>query len=156
MKIPKRRRLERKTDYKLRLALLKSGKTRLVLRKTNRYLIAQIVESETAQDKPLLTLSSSALLKKGWPKDLSGSLKSLPAAYLLGALIAKSTDEKGSLVLDLGMHRNVHKSRLYALVKGAQDSGLKIQCDPEVLPKIEEINKNEKTKAIFEKMKGET
>ena len=61
MKLPRRRRLESKTDYKSRLALLKSEKPRLVVRKTNRYIIVQIVSSEIAQDKILVGKTSKKL-----------------------------------------------------------------------------------------------
>ena len=42
MKLPRRRRLQGKTDYKARLAMLKSGKPRLVVRKTNHYIGSNI------------------------------------------------------------------------------------------------------------------
>ncbi|MEM4271506.1 MAG: 50S ribosomal protein L18, partial [Candidatus Pacearchaeota archaeon] len=81
MKTPRRRRLEAKTDYKARLELLKSGKPRLVVRKSNKYMTIQIVKSEIAQDKVIVGTTSRILLEKGWPKEKSGSLKSLAAAY---------------------------------------------------------------------------
>jgi len=43
MKTLKRRRQEFKTDYLNRIKLLKCGKPRLVFRKTNRYVIIQII-----------------------------------------------------------------------------------------------------------------
>ena len=58
----RRRRKEQKTDYRARLALLKSQKPRLIIRKTNRAIIAQIVVSEGAQDKVLITVTSRDLL----------------------------------------------------------------------------------------------
>ena len=67
--------------------MLKSNKPRLVIRKTNRYILAQIVESEIAQDKTIIKVSSKDLLQKGWPEENKGSLKSLPASYLTGFLI---------------------------------------------------------------------
>ena len=60
----RQRRLSGKTDYKARLALLKSGKPRLVVRKTNRYMIAQIISSDVAQDKVVLGLTSKDLIAK--------------------------------------------------------------------------------------------
>jgi large subunit ribosomal protein L18 len=154
-KTQKRRRRERKTDYQTRFNLLKSEKPRLVIRRTNRYLLVQIVESTIAQDKVLAEATSKDLLSKGWPKEKSGSLKSLPAAYLTGFLLIKNLKNKiGEVVLDLGLQRNIHGSRLYALLKGAIDAGLKVSHSPEALPKIESINKNEKLKTIFEKVKG--
>lgn len=153
-KTQRRRRQERKTDYRARFNLLKSEKPRFVVRKTNRYIIAQIIESDVAQDKVIAKASSTDLLSKGWPKEKAGSLKSLPAAYLTGYLLAKSLKTKiGEVVLDIGLQRNIHGSRLYATLKGAIDAGLKIPHDPQALPKLERITQNEKLKTIFEKVK---
>src|SRR3989338_8341156 len=115
MRTVRRRRLQQKTDYKSRLSLLGSEKKRLVIRKTNRYVISQIVESHIAQDKVLFGLSSKDLLSHGWPEKLKGSLKSLPASYLTGYLLGKMAKERkiSEVILDIGMHRNVHKSRIY-------------------------------------------
>jgi len=85
----RRRRKEGKTDYKSRLGLLKSGKARVVARKTNRYFIGQIVISDIAQDKVIIGANSKELLSKGWPEELKGSLKSLTACYLTGFLLGK-------------------------------------------------------------------
>jgi len=138
MKTVKRRRLEKKTDYKTRLELLKSGKTRLVVRKTNKYIVAQLVSSNVAQDNVEMGVTSIILLSKGWPKDKKGSLKNKAAAYLTGYLLAKGSKTKEA-ILDIGMHRNIQKSRVYALVKGAIDGGLKIPHSSSSLPNIEEI-----------------
>ena len=154
MKLPRRRRLERKTDYKARLGLLKSEKHRLVARKTNRYILAQIVFSEKAQDKVIVRLSSKNLIEKGWPENHSGSLKSLPAAYLTGLFLGKLAKEKNitSAIFDMGMYRNVHKSRLYAVLKGAIDAGLKIPHEAKALPSDEDLKKNEKLKSTLIKL----
>jgi len=154
MKILKRRRLESKTDYRARLALLKSGMPRLVVRKTNKYIITQVVTSDIAQDKIIAGVNSKSLLSKGWPENAKGSLKSIPAAYLTGLLIGKLASEKkiSEAILDMGMYRNIQKSRIYAVLKGAVDAGMKIPHSEETLPEIK-IN-NEKIKSAFEKIKG--
>ncbi|MBU0907600.1 MAG: 50S ribosomal protein L18 [Nanoarchaeota archaeon] len=153
-KIPRRRRAERKTDYKARFSMLKSGKPRLVVRRTNRYIIAQIVCSDIAQDKVIARVTSNDLLSKGWPKEKSGSLKSLPAAYLTGFLLVKSLKVKvGEAILDLGLQRSISGSRLFAVLKGALDAGLNVPHNPEALPEMERIEKNEKLKTIFEKVR---
>lgn len=77
----RRRRHEGKTDYKARLALLTSRKPRIVIRKTNRYVIVQLIESNAAQDKVIAGISSKSLLNNGWSAEKSGSLKSKAAAY---------------------------------------------------------------------------
>ena len=151
-KTPYRRRREAKTDYEARLAFLKSERPRLVVRKTNRYITAQIVESDAAQDKVIFSVNSKELLKKGWPKEKSGSLKSLQAAYLTGFMLGKKLKGKlESVVLDIGLNRNVSGSRIYALVKGAVDAGVDILHAPEIFPKEEKI-KSKITEVIKEKL----
>ena len=142
MRTIRARRSKGLTDYKARLNLLKSGKPRLVVRKSNRYIIAQIVLTEIAQDKVLVGVSSKNLLEYGWPQEKAGSLKSREAAYLTGYLIGSLASKKiKEAIFDLGMNRNIQKSRIYAVLKGAVDSGLSIPHKEESLPKIEELNK---------------
>jgi large subunit ribosomal protein L18 len=153
----RQRRLKGKTDYKTRLALLKSGRLRLVVRKTNRYMIAQLIETNIAQDKVVVGITSNMLLSKGWPKEKSGSLKSIPAAYLTGlalAKLAKSEIKNKEIVLDMGMYRNIQKSRIYAVLKGAVDGGLKIPHGEHVLPTEKELARNKSLSEILEKLKG--
>jgi len=136
----RRRRKSAKTDYKARLALLKSEKPRLVIRKTNRYIIAQLVESEIAQDKTIVKATSKELLVKGWPKEKQGSLKSIPAAYLTGYLLVKKLKKQPKeVILDIGMHRNVHGARIFAALKGSVDAGLNIPHNPESFPPEEKL-----------------
>jgi len=135
-----RRRREKKTDYKLRMKLLKSGKKRIVIRKTNRYIIIQAVESNEARDKILAGVSSRELVKEGWDK--SGSLKSIPAAYLTGLLAAKRIKEKKireEFILDIGMIINKKGGRMYAAAKGLIDGGIKINVSKDVFPSEERI-----------------
>ncbi|MGV8142545.1 MAG: 50S ribosomal protein L18 [Candidatus Pacearchaeota archaeon] len=149
----RRRRYESKTDYKARLHLLTSGKPRVVFRKTNRYLLAQIVTSEIAQDKVLCNASTKDLLAHGWPDKLKGSLKSLPAAYLLGHLLAKKSKEQAG-ILDIGLIRHVPKSRVYAFVKGMRDAGFDLPCKEDVLPDETQMNKKPETAKLINQLKG--
>lgn len=123
------------TDYKVRLALLKSRKPRLVLRKTMQYVLAQLVEYSPAGDKVLVTVSSKELEKQGW----KFSKNSIPAAYLTGLLLGKKANVKEAIV-DLGNNVSKRESRLYAVVKGAIDAGMSIPVSEEVLPREERVN----------------
>lgn len=135
MRSVRQRRLQARTDYKARFNLLKSGKPRLVIRKTNRYICAQVVTSTNAQDKVVASVLSKDLLAKGWPKDKAGSLKTLPAAYLTGFMLGKRLAGKHTdVIVDFGMQRNIHKSRLYAVVLGAVDAGMNLVHNTDVLP----------------------
>ncbi len=149
----KRRRFEHKTDYKARRTLLSSGRPRLVIRKTNRYIIAQIVVSDVARDRVIFGVSSKDLIQKGWPDSLSGSLKSLPAAYLTGLMLAGKPEKTREAILDAGLHRNVKGGRIYAVLRGAVDGGLKIPCNQNVLPNDKQLQKNERLRETFLKIK---
>lgn len=151
--IDKRRRIENKTDYLNRRRLLEGGKPRVVIRKTNKYIIIQYVESKEAQDKVIVTAFSKELLEHGWPKDKSGSLKSLAAAYLTGTLFAKKMKHTSESVLDLGLLRSTKGSRIYAALKGMVDSGVKIKHDPKIFPEEKRIN-TEATKSFFDSVKS--
>lgn len=150
----RRRRLEAKTDYKSRLELLKSGKPRIVIRKTNRYMVVQIVTSNLAQDSIVFGTSSKVLLTKGWPEAQAGGLKSLPAAYLTGFFVGKQVKGKiKEAIVDIGMHRNIQKSRVYAVVKGIVDAGLPVAHGEEALPSEKDFERNTKTRETFTKVK---
>ena len=150
----KRRRREGKTDYVARLALLKSEKARIVIRKTNCYIIGQVVVSDSAQDKTMIYTNSKELLSHGWPEKMKGSLKSLPACYLTGFMLGKKSKKIKEGILDAGMHRNMGKSRIYAFSKGLIDSGFKLACSDKVLPTDAELNKNPETGKFINQIKG--
>lgn len=142
MKIDIRRKREAKTDYYVRMRLLKSGLPRIVIRKTNRYINIQYVKSREAKDRSLLSVSSKNLIKFGWPKNFEGKLKSIPASYLTGYLAGKEIIKKGykeDSILDIGLARNVLGSRLYAALNGLVDAGVKIKYNDKAFPKKERI-----------------
>lgn len=154
----KRRRRERKTDYKARLILLKSSLPRIIIRKTNKYILSQYVKSKESQDSVVIGADSKELLKYGWEKEKAGSLKSIPAAYftglLLGKKIKKIEKENSKAILDLGLIRNVKKSRVYAVLKGLIDAGIEINYKKEVFPDEKRIKgEHLKNKIDFEKIK---
>ena len=155
-RLVKIRRKRNKTNYTKRLSLLKGGFPRLVVRKTNQYIILQIIESKRAQDKVLYSTNTKELLKKGWPKELSGSLKSLPAAYLGGLLLGKkSKNLKQEIILDTGLIPNTKGSKVYAAVKGVSDAGIKIKYNEKIIPPQERIEGSggKISKEIFNKIK---
>jgi large subunit ribosomal protein L18 len=131
-RLPPKRRLEKKTDYRLRLDLLKSEKPRLVVRKSHREMHIQVVDFEMKGDKTLLEVDSKALTKMGWTLHTG----SLPAAYLTGYMAGKKAVAAGikAAVLDTGLGRSTTGSALYAAAKGAADAGLEIPLSEEVVP----------------------
>ncbi|MEO2154813.1 MAG: 50S ribosomal protein L18, partial [Nanoarchaeota archaeon] len=86
-----RRRREGKTNYKKRLALIKSGKPRFVYRKTLTKIIGQVIEYDEKGDKTLVAVTSNELRNYGW----KAGLKNTPAAYLTGLLLGLKAKEKG-------------------------------------------------------------
>jgi large subunit ribosomal protein L18 len=152
MKTQRRRRTENKTDYKKRMGLLKSGTPRIVFRKTNKYIISQYVISKEAQDSVKFGITSKELLKYGWPKKFEGSLKSIPASYMTGFLMGKQIikNKLQSPIIDFGMIRVLHKTKLYAFIRGLIDSGIEIQCKEEAFPEEERIH-GENLKEDFSK-----
>ncbi|MFH1506406.1 MAG: 50S ribosomal protein L18 [archaeon] len=132
-----RRKRLGKTNYKKRLSLLQSRKPRLVIRRTNTQIIAQIIKYDADGDKIVIGFDSKQLTKLGWKH----STKNIPAAYLAGLAIGKKAQDKGvkEAILDLGLQTPIAGSKLYAALKGAVDSGLKIPCSEEIFPKQERL-----------------
>lgn len=137
-RIPHRRRREERTDYRLRLKLLKSKKPRLVVRKSLNNIVCQVVKHDPKGDRVISSSDSRELRKLGW-KHHCGNL---PSAYLTGLLCGtRAKKEKiQELVLDLGLYQSVKGSRLYACLKGALDAGMKIPHSEDILPSGERIS----------------
>ncbi len=153
----RKRRRENRTDYKKRMNLLKSGSPRIVFRKTNKYVVAQYVVSEEAQDRIKYGITSKDLLKHGWPKEFEGSLKSLPASYLTGLLFGKRIEKNQNIIVDIGLARKIHKSKFFAFLKGLKDAGIKIKCEDRFFPEENKIKGKHLKKDFsgnFEKIKS--
>jgi large subunit ribosomal protein L18 len=132
--VPFRRKQEGKTDYKVRLALLKSKKLRLVVRKSNKNVSAQLAKYDEKGDVIVYSAHSSELKKYGW--DISKS--STPAVYLVGLLLGvKAKGEEA--ILDIGLQNPIKGAKMFAVLKGAADGGLVIPFSEEVLPKKERL-----------------
>ena len=141
MRLVKRRRRECKTNYLRRLKILKSERPILVFRRTNKYSTAQYVLSHEAQDKVEFTFSSKMLLKHGWPEKAKGSLKSVSASYLTGFLAGKILlkEKKESPIVDFGMIQTLHKTKVFAFLKGLIDAGIDVSCKEECFPEENRI-----------------
>ncbi len=132
-----RRRREGKTNYKKRLLMVKSGKPRLVIRKTLKSIIVQLVEFHETGDKTLVSAIGKELPKFGW----KAGIGNLPAAYLTGLLLAKRAKGKvDEAILDIGMQHPSKGGRIFAALNGAMDGGLKINAEKSVFPKPERLS----------------
>ena len=123
--MPFKRRRKKRTNYKKRLALLKSENTRLVIRKSLSNISVQFVNFDTKGDQTVACALSTELKKIGWDK--TGNV---PAAYLTGLLAGKKAREKKT---------STKGSRLYAALKGVIDSGISVPHSEEILPSEDRI-----------------
>jgi len=151
-----RRRREGKTDYRARRRLIlqdknkyNSPKYRLVVRFTNKDVIAQIIYSKIVGDFVLAAAYSHELPKYG----ITLGLTNWAAAYATGLLLARRVLKKLHLdhkyhgskvtgedfnveegegakpfkaILDVGLARTTTGARVFATLKGATDGGLNV------------------------------
>jgi len=153
-----RRRREGKTDYYARKRLIiqdknkyNSPKYRLVVRFTNKDIVAQIIYAKLTGDIVLSAAYSHELPKYGMPIGLTN----YAAAYATGLLLARRVLTKLKLadkyqgnsnvngedynvdpvadgpkpfyaLLDIGLARTTTGSKIFAVLKGATDGGIEI------------------------------
>lgn len=125
-----RRRRRALTNYAKRLALVKSGKPRMVVRKSLKSVVVQFLTYADKGDVVVAAASSPELKKLGWaPRG------NLPTAYLTGALAAKRAEVKGvkDFVLDIGLATASKSSVLFGAAKGALDAGLHTNFDKDAV-----------------------
>jgi large subunit ribosomal protein L18 len=105
-------------------------KPRMVVRKSNRNVLAHFVSYAENGDVTLATASSRELAKFGWH---GGS--NTPTAYLTGLLAGKRAKEKGvdEFVLDIGLTTPSRGALAFAAVKGAIDAGLKTKYEEDMV-----------------------
>ncbi|NHJ87385.1 MAG: 50S ribosomal protein L18 [Asgard group archaeon] len=130
--VPFRRRREGKTNFHRRKRLLRSGKNRLVVRRSNKHQRVSIVYAKVIGDETLVDASSQHLKKYGW----KGATSNVPASYLTGYLAGKYAKALGikDAILDIGINTCSKDTRISALLCGAVHAGLTIPHDPEIFP----------------------
>jgi large subunit ribosomal protein L18 len=107
----------------------------MVVRKTNRHIIIQLVTAEMDGDRTLIAANSAELETYGY----KGSTSNTPAAYLTGMLFAvkaKKADH-GRAILDIGLNRATPGARVFAALKGAVEAGLDVPHGEKILPSDE-------------------
>lgn len=133
-----RRRRQGLTDYRRRLALLKSHQPRIVVRCSNNQTLIQIIRFDEPGDQVITSAISTNLRPLGWEANLSN----LPAAYLTGLLAGKQALKAGveGGVLDLGLAMaHVPGSKVYAALQGLVEAGLDIPHSDKILPSPERL-----------------
>ena len=138
-----KRRRQGRTNYYKRRDMLKSGKLRVVIRKSTKHIAIQFVEAKPDGDITLSGSTSGHLAAFGWT--ISGG--NIPAAYLAGYLAGKKALKVGITegILDLGLQVNAYGGRIYSALKGVVDAGIDVPVDDSIFPK-EEIFKGEHIK----------
>ncbi|MFA5746339.1 MAG: 50S ribosomal protein L18 [archaeon] len=136
-KVAFKRRREQKTDYKKRLAVLKSKQDRFVLRVTNSLVKAQIIRYDKDGDKTVVSATSRELVVLGY----TGALKNTPAVYLTALLLsakAKKANIK-EVIYDLGAKNYKSGNKIFAGLKAIVDSGLVCPYNEKAFPTKDRI-----------------
>lgn len=136
-RVPFRRRREKRTDYRSRKALLKSGLPRAIIRRSNKHIRINIANYSSKGDRIVVTAFSQELSSVGW----KGNFDNTPGAYLTGLLAGKRCVAAGikETVLDIGRHMPTRGSVIFAAMKGMIDAGVTIPSGEEILPSEERI-----------------
>lgn len=126
-----RRRRAGRTDYQRRLALLKSGIPRMVVRKTNRYVVVHVTQFSDRGDVTVAHATSQSLKGYGFAGKCNA-----PSAYLTGLLVGRMAKVRGvsKVILDIGLHASTQGSIVFCAQKGAIDAGLESSLDEGKLP----------------------
>jgi len=164
--VKQKRRREGKTDYYARKRLIAQDRTkynspkyRLVVRITNRDIIAQIVSATLNADQILCSAYAHELPRFGLKVK---GIKDYAAAYATGLLLARRVLKKIGLdtayvgqekpdgehfiveegaerrpfrvLLDVGLHCTSTGARIFGVMKGAADGGLEVPHNPKRFP----------------------
>ncbi|AHC50984.1 50S ribosomal protein L18 [Sulfolobus acidocaldarius SUSAZ] len=147
-----RRRREGKTDYYTRYTYVINNAIRFVPRLTNKYVIVSVSKFDQKGDIMIAYAHSIELVKKyGWKGDTNNT----PAAYLTGYLAGLRAVKSGvkTAVSDIGLFVPVKGGRIFAVIKGAIDAGLKIPVGD--LGKLKERVNGSHISAYAQKLKNE-
>lgn len=149
-KVKFKRRIHGKTNFRKRLALLKSKKLRLVARIHNRSVVVQIIEYNPDGDKTIINSTSNELKSYGW----KGHKANLGASYLTGFLCGTKAKDKGikEAILDIGLHTPVPGSNVFGVLNGAIDAGLDLPHSEKSLPLKDRISSKDNVSEVKEKI----
>ena len=146
-----RRRREGKTDYRSRLALLKSGRHRVIVRRSLKNIRVQFPAYDERGDQIIASAIGTELQSKyNWKH----SLATTPAAYLTGLLAATRAKKAGitDSVLDIGRQVPVKGSKVFAALQGVLDAGITCPCSDDKLPPEDRIMGKHLDKGIAEEV----
>lgn len=184
-----RRRREGKTDFRARRQMVLQDKTkygapkyRLVVRFTNKDIIAQIVHAEIVGDNVLMAAYAHELPAFG----LAHGLTNYAAAYATGLLLARRTltklkiadkfegnqtngefkevrdkkDDEGEgrfpfrAILDVGLARTTTGAKIFGVMKGVVDGGIAVPHKPNRFPGFNKAKGEFNAKVLRERIFG--
>ncbi len=125
-----KRRRKGLTNYKKRLALVKGGMERVIVRRSNRRIIGEVAMYSEHGDMITAYADSNELKGMGWP-----SHSNRATAYLTGMLLASKALKKSKdseYVLDIGLSSPVKNSIPFVFAKGCIDRGMKLRSGVEI------------------------
>ena len=104
--VPYKRKRENKTNYGKRLSAVKSKNPRLVVRKTNKRMIAQIIRFEESGDKTIISASNNDLIlyfggNTAAETKLAAEVIKYPNEYDLDGTEAKVTGKIGDVEVEI-------------------------------------------------------
>jgi large subunit ribosomal protein L18 len=134
-----RRRREGRTNYHKRLKLVQSGKTRIIVRRSNTGMTVQFADYVATGDVIRAGATGKDVRAAGCT---AISAKSLPGSYLTGYIAGLRAKKAGitHAIVDLGMQTSTKGNRLYAAIKGAVDAGLDIPVGEDMFPAQERLS----------------
>jgi len=132
-----KRRISQKTDYKKRLAILKSKRDRVVLRISNSLVKAQIIKYSKDGDMTLVSATSKELLGLGYTSNLKNTL----AVYLTTLLLCQKAKKSKikEVVFDLGAKNYKSGNKIFAGLKAIIDSGIDCPHNEKAFPNDDRI-----------------
>jgi large subunit ribosomal protein L18 len=122
----------------MRLSLLRSGKPRIVVRRSlNNFRVQIITYSE--QGDTIVASAMGSDLKKSYK--WKHSMKNTSAAYLTGLLAGKRAKDAGVSegVLDIGRQVPANGAKVFAALRGILDAGIAVPHSGEKLPSDDRI-----------------
>ncbi len=132
-----KRRREGVTNYHKRLKLLKSGLPRLVVRPSNKGILAQVINYAESGDLVVCTVTERSLKKIG----LNVDGNSVPVSYLVGYALGLKCKKKKvkNAILDSGRYNLIKGGRISAVLKGFTDAGVKVPHESSIFPKKDRL-----------------
>ncbi len=125
-----------KTNYRKRERLL-IGRTDFVSVKISaQNVYVQVLSPHRSGDKVITSAHSRELLSFGW----KGSMKNLPACYLVGLLLGRKCEMKGLKRVTMYTGVRPFTTRVAACLKGLIEAGISSPHSPEVLPDDDRIS----------------